>query len=113
MKALVTGANGLIGANLVRVLLNEGAQVRALVRKTSKVDFLKALPKVELAYGAIEDAASVKEAARGCDAIIHAAGLVKAKTEDEFFAVNVGGIFVVIPCSSRSFALPELNTFMA
>ncbi len=33
MKALVTGATGFIGANLVRELLADGDAVRALVRR--------------------------------------------------------------------------------
>src|SRR5438445_273295 len=35
MRALVTGANGLIGANVVRALLDAGHEVRAFVRDTS------------------------------------------------------------------------------
>ena len=35
VKALVTGSNGLIGSNIVRVLLNQGHQVRGLVRAIS------------------------------------------------------------------------------
>ena len=32
MKAVVTGATGFIGGNLVRELLDQGAAVRAMVR---------------------------------------------------------------------------------
>ena len=35
MKALVTGATGLIGSSLVRELLKDGVQVKVLVRKNS------------------------------------------------------------------------------
>jgi len=35
MKALVTGATGFIGANIVRVLLKKGYEVQALVRRNS------------------------------------------------------------------------------
>jgi dihydroflavonol-4-reductase len=73
MKALVTGANGLIGANLVRVLVNEGAQVRALVRTTSDLTNLKDLP-IELIYGdvAVNDGTLVA-ATEGMDVVFHAA----------------------------------------
>ena len=44
MKALVTGATGFIGGNLVRLLLADGFQVRALVRPNSDQCNLAGLP---------------------------------------------------------------------
>jgi len=73
MKALVTGANGLIGANLVRVLLNEGVDVRALVRPTSDLTELQNLP-VELVYGDVTAGGNALLAAtEGMDVVFHAA----------------------------------------
>jgi len=43
MRTLVTGANGLVGANLVRELLVHGHDVRALVRQDSDLRSLKGL----------------------------------------------------------------------
>jgi nucleoside-diphosphate-sugar epimerase len=91
MTILVTGASGFLGSHVAELLGREGRPVRALVRKSSDVSFLRTLPNVELAYGAVEDRASLSAAVRGVAAVVHAAGLVKAHGPDEFEAVNVGG----------------------
>jgi dihydroflavonol-4-reductase len=74
MKALVTGANGLIGANLVRALLRGGHQVRAFVRATSDRKSLNGLP-VEIHCGDVLDLESLCNAVRDCDVLFHAAAI--------------------------------------
>lgn len=54
MRAFVTGGTGFIGANLVRLLVQEGYTVRALVRPTSCLDNLRGLD-VELVIGDLND----------------------------------------------------------
>lgn len=72
MKTLVTGANGHLGANLVRELLREGRQVRALVRPKADLRGLKGLD-VEIANGDILDEDSVLKALQGCESLFHTA----------------------------------------
>jgi len=91
MKVLVTGASGFLGGHVAEALSNRGDRVRALVRKTSQRSHLERLPNVELFEGGIEDTERLHQAVDGVDAVIHAAGLVKARSADEFFSVNVGG----------------------
>ena len=91
MKVLVTGGSGFLGSHVAEQLSKAGHTVRALVRKTSNRKFLSTLPNVELVEGAVEDRRSVEEAAKGVDAVVHAAGLVKARSESEFFACNTQG----------------------
>ncbi|MFO0675190.1 MAG: SDR family NAD(P)-dependent oxidoreductase [Polyangiaceae bacterium] len=97
MKILVTGGSGFLGSHVVEQLVREGHDVRVLVRKSSNRKFLESLGgegkagKVEFAYGSVEDAASVDAAVTGVEAIVHSAGLVKARTLDEFTTVNVEG----------------------
>ena len=91
MKVLVTGASGFLGSHVAELLSKRGDTVRALVRSTSNRKHLQTLPNVELFEGGIEEVERVREAVDGVDAIVHAAGLVKARNTDEFFAVNVGG----------------------
>jgi nucleoside-diphosphate-sugar epimerase len=90
MRVLVTGGSGFLGS-WVCELLSPAHEVRALVRRTSKTEHLKKLANVELAEGSVEDARAVDDATKGVDAIVHCAGLVKARGEDELMRVNVGG----------------------
>jgi nucleoside-diphosphate-sugar epimerase len=96
MKVLVTGASGFLGGWVAQRLLERGHQVRALVRKSSNRKHLESLEKVEFAYGAIEDGPAVLAATEGVDAIIHSAGLVKARNEAEFQLTNVQGTQFII-----------------
>jgi dihydroflavonol-4-reductase len=74
MRALVTGSNGLIGANLVRELIRGGHHVRAFLRKTSDRRSLQKLP-VEVVSGDVLELDSLCDATRGCDVVFHAAAI--------------------------------------
>ncbi|HEY1955162.1 MAG TPA: NAD-dependent epimerase/dehydratase family protein [Polyangiaceae bacterium] len=91
MRVLVTGGSGFLGSWVCELLAKRGDDVRALVRRTSSTKHLRTLERVELVEGTVEDARSVDDAARGVDAVVHCAGLVKARNEDELRAVNVEG----------------------
>jgi len=75
MTILVTGANGFIGSHVVRSLLKRDYQVRAFVRPGANMRNLDGL-HVEIVHGDLLKVSSVVDAALGCKAIIHAAGLV-------------------------------------
>lgn len=72
MKALVTGGTGVVGANLVRALLERGWEVRALVRRGPAPRALLGLP-VETVEGDVLDPASLRRAASGVDIVFHGA----------------------------------------
>ncbi len=91
MTVLVTGGSGFLGSHVAEQLSLAGRPVRALVRKTSDTSFLRTLENVELVYGAVEDADSLSGAVQGVEAVIHSAGLVKARSTEEFYRVNAGG----------------------
>jgi nucleoside-diphosphate-sugar epimerase len=92
MRVLVTGGSGFLGSWVCELLSKrKDVEVRALVRPTSKTKHLQSLERVELAEGSVEDSRAVDEACRSVDAIIHCAGLVKARNEDELIRVNVEG----------------------
>jgi dihydroflavonol-4-reductase len=73
-RVLVTGGSGFIGSVVVRTLIHEGAQVRCLLRATSKLERLAGL-SYERADGDVRDPASLKRATDGCQGVIHLAGL--------------------------------------
>lgn len=103
MKALVTGANGLIGANLARELIHSGYEVRALVRPDSDVRSLQKLA-VEIVYGDVLHAASLYKAARGCDVVFHAAALFSywGVSADELEHLAVKGTTHVVEAASQA-----------
>jgi len=99
---LLTGATGLLGNAIARVLLSEGRRVRALVRNTSKAAAV--VPAAcELVAGDVTDAASVAAAAEGCGVVYHAAGLPEQWLRDvrEFERVNVEGTRNVVAAAAR------------
>jgi dihydroflavonol-4-reductase len=74
MSVLVTGANGLIGANLCRALLQRQYHVRALVRGGSDLSALRNLP-LDLVHGDVLQPETLFFAAQGCDLVFHAAAV--------------------------------------
>lgn len=74
MKVFVTGGNGFIGSAVVRILVEEGHDVRCLLRPTSDLRRIDGL-RFERIPGDVRDAVSVQLGAEGCDGIIHLASL--------------------------------------
>lgn len=103
MKTLVTGANGLIGANLVRGLLTDGHSVRALVRPTSDRRSLDGLD-VECVTGDVLDRESVETTARGCEIVFHTAAVFAywGHTAETLENVAVGGTRTVLEAAARA-----------
>lgn len=88
--AFLTGGTGFLGWHVAKALLSEGFRVRALARGApSRRTGLEEL-SVEVVAGDLT-AVDLTHALDGCDAIVHVAGLVKARTLADYRAVNVGG----------------------
>jgi nucleoside-diphosphate-sugar epimerase len=91
MRVLVTGASGLAGSHAVERLLAGGHTVRALVRPTSDLRFLRGLD-VELTTGDVTAPETLAAAVAGCEGIIHTAAVVGGWGRPEaFFRVGVLG----------------------
>lgn len=73
-KIFVTGGNGFIGSRLVYALLEQGYEVKCLLRKTSKTDRINDFT-YEAFIGDITDIDSLKEGMQGCSGVMHLAGL--------------------------------------
>jgi dihydroflavonol-4-reductase len=105
MLTLVTGATGLVGNNVVRLLVERGEQVRVLVRANSGsgrgAQALEGLP-VELSIGDVCDAESVRRACRGAQRVVHAAAMVQIGWTglEAQRAINVGGTRNVVAAAA-------------
>jgi nucleoside-diphosphate-sugar epimerase len=110
MKVLVTGGSGFLGSHVAEQLSSAGHTVVALVRKSSNRKFLSTLSNVELAEGSVEDRASVDKAMKDVDAVVHSAGLVKARTEAAFFECNTQGTVNLLEAAIAH--APQLKRFV-
>ena len=86
----VTGATGFVGAEAVRQLAAAGWRVRILTRRMP-LDALMPDHPIEIVLGDLGDSDSLRRLVAGADAIVHCAGLVRALTPLDFFAVNEAG----------------------
>lgn len=99
---LVTGGTGFVGRNIVKKLVQEGQQVRCLVRKTSNRRVLDDLP-VEFCEGDITDPPSLEGALRGIEAVIHLVGIIREiPPAVTFEKIHAEGAFNVVAESARA-----------
>lgn len=114
MRVLVTGATGFVGGRVAGRLAQAGHEVRGFVRDPARWTGRPA--GAETFVGDLRDAESVRRAAEGCDAVFHAAALVKMWVPDrrQFDRVNVQGLGHVIEAVRRTGArLAYVSSFMA
>lgn len=99
---LVTGATGLAGANICKLLVERGDAVRALARQSADTAPLAELG-VEVVTGDVTDPDAVVRAASGADVAIHCAALLGGASQDlaDFEAVNVGGTKNVLDAAEK------------
>ncbi|GAA4317356.1 NAD-dependent epimerase/dehydratase family protein [Compostibacter hankyongensis] len=71
MKVLVTGANSLLGANVIAELLRRDIAVRGMARSAKKIPLRH--ERLEAWTGRITEKSEVLSAVRGCDTVIHIA----------------------------------------
>lgn len=102
MRALVTGANGFIGPNVVRALLERDYAVRALVREGSNLRNLAGLD-VELVTGDVRERATLERALEGCDCLFHLAAAYALWTPDPqpIYDINVDGTANALAAARR------------
>src|SRR5688572_24925170 len=92
MRAVVTGASGLLGGNLAVELGRQGHEVFATKRGSSKVDHL-ANQRITWVDADLSDAGSLARAFAGADWVFHCAAAVSIRREvtDELMSANVTG----------------------
>lgn len=117
---LVTGGTGLIGAHLIRQLLLNGEQVRAIRRKSSNIDQIGRVldyyadndghlaEQVEWVEADVLDLPALSDAMSGVDAVYHCAATVSfdPKQHDFMMKVNVEGTANVVNLCLENGNLP-------
>jgi dihydroflavonol-4-reductase len=86
---MVTGAGGFLGSALIDLAVRQGREVRAVVRDPARAAAV--LPAgVDIAVADLSDSAALDAAARGCSAVLHAAGALGG-TAAQTREINVAG----------------------
>ncbi|OBI97276.1 oxidoreductase [Mycobacterium alsense] len=96
MHVLVTGGTGFVGGWTAKVIADAGHSIRFLVRNPDRLHTSVAKLGVDVsdfAVGDITDRVSVREALRGCDAVVHSAALVAVdpRQTNEMLTTNMQG----------------------
>jgi len=126
MRALVTGGSGFIGASIIAALMAKGYAIRSLDIKTDDEIARRILgfgaDACEWVNGDIVDAAAVRDAAGGCDLLVHLAAILTPACQAEplrgahvlvdgtlnvFEAARANGISRVLYMSSAGVFGPE------
>jgi len=109
MKVLLTGSNGFVGSRIAKVLSDSGNEVTCLLRKTSNKKWLKDM-NVELFYGDVCHEGALFDIISKSDAIVHSAGILRAKDERSYFKVNQEGTRNLVDAALRF--NPHLKKFI-
>ncbi len=103
--ALITGASGRIGKQLIPILLDNGYRVRAVVHKTQ-------LPSswgdsVEPVQVDLLDNKALATAVDGVDVVCHLAALMPPASDDDIFKVNIEATYRILQAGSNCGTKPR------
>ena len=103
MKAFVTGATGFVGSHVARVLAEQGAELRLLVRSNSNPRNIESL-KADRVIGDLRDPSSLETAISGCDALFHVAADYRLwiRDPDQMYRSNVEGTRAVLEAARKN-----------
>lgn len=92
MKVFLTGATGFVGHHVARELQAQGADLRLLVRQSSRLDNLEGI-EGERIVGDLTDPEPLLPAMKDCEALIHVAADYKlwVRDPDSMYHINVDG----------------------
>jgi nucleoside-diphosphate-sugar epimerase len=90
-RVLITGASGFVGYHLIAAALASGLEVFAAVRPSSNIQHLK---EFDIQYTHLDfadvDSLRADIASKRYSYIVHASGITKAKSKEEYELVNAG-----------------------
>ena len=84
MRALVTGANGFLGRQVVAALLARGLEVRAMVRPAARLEALGWPSSVEVFRADLRTSRELERAFEGVDVLLHLAAVVSGGEDAQF-----------------------------
>jgi len=117
MRLAVTGGTGFVGSHLIEAALAEGHQIKALARRPQPPQ-----EGVTWVTGALDRPDSLAELCKGCDAVIHIAGVINGDahafhqgnvvgTENMVDAATAAGVQRFIYISSLAAREPSLSAY--
>ena len=103
MLAFVTGATGFVGSHVARVLAEQGADLRLLVRSSSDPKNIQTL-KAERVVGDLRDPASLDRGMEGCEVVFHVAADYRLWVRDpqQMFQSNVEGTRSILESARKN-----------
>lgn len=103
MKVFLTGATGFVGSHVARELAARGAELRLLVRTTSRKDNIANL-NAELFIGDLCDPESLRRGVTGCDFVFHVAADYRlwVRNPDQMYRANVEGTRAILRAAKES-----------
>jgi dihydroflavonol-4-reductase len=103
MLAFVTGATGFVGSHVARVLHEQGADLRLLVRTSSDLRNIQGL-NADQVTGDLLDPASIHRAMAGCDVVFHVAADYRLWVRDpqQMYRANVEGTRAILDAARKN-----------
>ena len=103
MKCFVTGATGFLGSHVARRLLAGGAELRLLLRRSSRTCNIAGLP-AEHVIGDLRDLESLRRGVSGCEFVFHVAADYRlwSPNRQELYDSNVEGTRNVLAAARDS-----------
>jgi dihydroflavonol-4-reductase len=97
MLTFVTGATGFVGSHVARILAEQGAQLRLLVRPASDLRNVEGL-MADLVQGDLRDSSCLQKAVTGCEAVFHVAADYRLWVRDpaQMYRSNVEGTRAIL-----------------
>ena len=119
-RILVTGASGFIGSYIVEKALDENFEVWVAVRSTSSLRYLtdQRIHFLDLDFSdekkLTDSLSSCKEfCPQGWDYIVHAAGITKGKSDNDFIQVNYEGTKRLVHSLRNNHLLPKRFVYLS
>ncbi|HXM19783.1 MAG TPA: hopanoid-associated sugar epimerase [Terriglobales bacterium] len=103
MLAFVTGATGFVGSHVARVLAEQGADLRLLIRSSSDPRNIQGL-NADRVVGDLRDPASVEKAMVGCEVVFHVAADYRlwVREPEQMYRANVEGTRAILAAARKN-----------